>query len=65
MNSRELIRIDVQKDLSQDDVSCMLVSCPECGQKLADVHFVDGLSVLRIRCRRCKCYVVMSMIGKR
>lgn len=35
--------------------------CPECGQKLFDVRSVAGSAELRIKCRRCRNYIQVSV----
>lgn len=38
-----------------------LVECPKCGQKLFDVRFVTGAAVIRIKCRRCKSFIIVDI----
>lgn len=59
-----MIKIDVKEDPRQVVEHHKLVICPVCGQKLTDIKYVDGVSVLRIKCRRCKKYISVDLIGK-
>lgn len=37
--------------------------CPDCKQKLFDVRELKGFATLRIKCRRCRKYVNVEIIG--
>ena len=36
---------------------------PICGQKLTDINYVNGVVILRVKCRRCKNYINVDIIG--
>ena len=60
-----MIKIDVKEDPWQVVEYHKLVICPICGQKLTDVKYVDGIVMLRIKCRRCKKYISVDLVGKK
>lgn len=53
------VRIFTQVDTTQADNSDRnkIAYCPECGQKLVEIAFLDGNGRLRQKCRRCKKYI--------
>lgn len=60
-----MIKIDAHEDPRQVVEYHKLVECPICGQKLTDVQYVDGAVMLRIKCRRCKKYISVDLVGKK
>lgn len=59
-----MIRVKTQKDKASDSKSRgEMVICPNCNQKLADLIEVDGMITTRIKCRRCKTYVLIDVVG--
>lgn len=58
-----MIKIDAKEDPRQMVEHHKLVICPMCGQKLTDVKYVKGIVTLRIKCRRCKNYINVDLIG--
>ena len=40
-----------------------IVLCPICGQKLTDISYVNGAVILRVKCRRCKNYINVDIVG--
>lgn len=59
-----MVRIDIEEDPRQDDGHRKFLVCPGCGQKLADLKLVEGLVMLRIKCRRCRKYIRIDLAGK-
>lgn len=60
-----MIKIDTKEDPRQVVEHHKLVICPTCGQKLTDVKYVDGIVMLRIKCRRCRKYISVDLIGSK
>lgn len=60
-----MIKIGIEEDPRQAIEYHKLVFCPNCGQKLTDVKFVDGIAMLRIKCRRCKKYINLDLVGRK
>lgn len=58
-----MIKIDAKEDPRQTVEHHKLVICPMCGQKLTDVKYVKGIVALRVKCRRCKSYINVDLIG--
>ncbi len=58
-----MLKVHVEIDKIQDDGQRFFACCPSCGQKLTDVRYAEGLMVLRVKCRRCKKYVTVDVIG--
>lgn len=42
-----------------------LVECPECGQKLFAVEGIFHRGVFRLKCRKCKKYIRVKVIGEK
>lgn len=59
-----MIKVDTKEDPRQVVEHHKLVICPICGQKLTDVKYVDGVVMLRIKCRRCRKYISVDLVGK-
>ncbi len=59
-----MIKVNVSKDFDQQDSSTMMIICPECGQKLTDIRDANGLVRVRIKCRRCRTYINIDILGK-
>ena len=58
-----MLNITTEKDANQSDVHNVLVNCPCCGQKLTDVTYINGVAVLRTKCRRCRKFIVVKIMG--
>lgn len=60
------MNILAKEDIEQGDTSDRerLVSCPGCGQKLFEVKSIFHKGVFRLKCRRCKKYIRVSVIDK-
>lgn len=58
-----MIRVKKEKAIVDVELSHVMVTCPECGQKLTDVIYVKGIAMLRIKCRRCKQYINVDLTG--
>ena len=56
-------RADVRVDSDQSSQRTNMLSCPHCGQKLADVEHLNGMAVIRFKCRRCGTFVKADLIG--
>ncbi|MBV3455756.1 hypothetical protein KSX08_10015, partial [Bacteroides uniformis] len=52
-----MIKISADKDADQREIYNKIVLCPICGQKLTDISYVNGVVILRVKCRRCKNYI--------
>ena len=63
--TKDMIKVDARKDLDQQDICNRIVLCPVCGQKLTDVTYVNGIVMLRIKCRRCKNYISVGITGNK
>ena len=57
------IRIEVKADSDQTQKVRQFITCPKCSQKLADVEYIHGTAILRIKCRRCGTFIKAEMIG--
>lgn len=58
-----MIKFKAERDVSQAESCDKMVHCPECGQKLTDIKYVNGAIMLRIKCRRCKTYINVDVVG--
>ena len=47
----------------QREIYNKIVLCPICGQKLTDISYVNGVVILRVKCRRCKNYINVDIVG--
>lgn len=58
--------IIAKEDIEQGDTSDRnkLAVCPHCGQKLFEAVSIFHRGVFRFKCRRCKKYIRVSVIGK-
>jgi ribosomal protein S27AE len=56
-------RAEVRVDSDQSSQRTNMLSCPKCGQKLADVEHLNGMAVIRFKCRRCGTFVKADLIG--
>lgn len=59
------MNIFAKEDIDQTDKSNRnkLAVCPCCGQKLFEVESIFNKGVFRHKCRRCKKYIRVSVIG--
>ncbi|GAE15787.1 hypothetical protein IX296_002005 [Bacteroides pyogenes] len=60
-----MIKVNADKDTNQREVYNKMVLCPICGQKLTDISYVNGVVILRVKCRRCKNYISVDVMGKK
>ena len=51
------------QDADQREIYNKIVLCPICGQKLTDISYVNGVVILRVKCRRCKNYINVDIVG--
>lgn len=60
------MNIIATEDTDQADKSDRkrLALCPHCGQKLFEVVSLFHKGVFRLKCRRCKKYISVSVTGK-
>lgn len=58
-----MIKVHADKDTDQREICNKIVLCPICGQKLTDVKYVNGVVILRVKCRRCKNYISVDITG--
>jgi C4-type Zn-finger protein len=58
-----MIKISADKDADQREIYNKIVLCPICGQKLTDISYVNGVVILRVKCRRCKNYINVDIVG--
>lgn len=59
----EMIKVNTKIYFEQADVNYTMVECPICGQKLTEVCYVKGVIALRVKCRRCKHYINVDIVG--
>lgn len=55
----------IDPDQTYRDRSEGLAVCPHCGQKLFEVMSLQKNGVFRHKCRRCKKYIQVSVIGNK
>lgn len=55
--------ISADKDADQREIYNKIVLCPICGQKLTDISYLNGVVILRVKCRRCKSYINVDIVG--
>lgn len=58
-----MIKVSADKDADQGEIYNKIVLCPICGQKLTDISYVNGVVILRVKCRRCKSYINVDIVG--
>lgn len=58
-----MLTIKLYCDKNQSPTPVRLVECPECGQKLVDIVAARGEIDVRVKCRRCKQFVTISVIA--
>jgi DNA-directed RNA polymerase subunit RPC12/RpoP len=56
-----MLKISTRIDDTEPERQTMMVECPYCGRKMVDVQYVSGVTLLRIKCTRCKHYVKINM----
>lgn len=57
--------IITKKDSDQSDKSNRerIAVCPQCGQKLFEVESIFHKGLFRQKCRRCRIYVKVAVLG--
>ena len=58
-----MIKVSADKDADQREIYNKIVLCPICGQKLTDISYINGVVILRVKCRRCKNYINVDIVG--
>lgn len=61
------MNIIAREDTDQTDKSdrVKLAACPHCGQKLFEIESISHKGVFRHKCRRCKRYIRVVVIGEK
>jgi PHP family Zn ribbon phosphoesterase len=57
------IRADMLLDPDQGSHQSYYLTCPKCRQKLADVEHLQGMVIVRFKCRRCGSYIKADLVG--
>lgn len=57
------LRADVRCDPEQSQREKHFLKCPKCGQKLADIEYLNGTGIIRFQCRRCRTYIKVDLVG--
>lgn len=58
-----MIKVRTSLDTDGKTETVEMVICPICGQKMCGVKYLNGVTVLRIQCRRCRNYINVGVTG--
>lgn len=58
-----MLKIRASIDDENPEIRTKMVECPVCNKKMADVQYLSGIAMLRIKCPRCKHYIKINITG--
>lgn len=56
-----MLKVVARLDKDGLDVRTQAAKCPYCGKMMADIQYISGMAMLRIKCTRCKHYVNVTI----